>query len=91
MFYIIDEKFKVVSKVFKEEDIEKMVVNYMKALTKQNTDPSETKDWCACEDGYYYLKNEEFILRKYTTYKGYVYNSSHYETLCCLRVSDYNG
>ena len=96
MFYIVDSEYKVVGKVFKDEEVEKMVVKYMKALTKQDEEPVKALNWSVCEDGYYYVKAEinkvqKYALRKYSKVEGYVYNSYVMEPLCCLTICEYNG
>lgn len=92
MFYIINKDFEILGVANGKNNIENVVIKCMLVLTKQKNNPIEAKSWDACEDGYYYIKDEDsYTLRKYTKLEGYIYNSYIYEEICKLKITEFNG
>ena len=87
MYYLINKERQVLGKCKEKKKIYSTILACFNEIAEDKI--RQVVDWSVVdESGYYYIKkNKNYVLRKYTKYEGYVYNSYHYEELTDVIVS----
>lgn len=89
MYYLINKDREVLGKCKEKKKIYSTILACFNEIAEDKI--RQCVDWSVVdESGYWYIKKDKnYILRKYTKYAGYVYNSFHYEELTDVVVSFY--
>lgn len=87
MYYLINKDRQVLGKCFDKKKIYSTILAVFNEIAEDKI--RQCVDWSVVDEtGYWYIKKDKnYVLRKYTKYEGYVYNTFHYEELTDIIIS----
>jgi len=90
MYYLINKNREVLGKCFDKKKIYSTILACFNEIAEDRI--RQVVNWSVVdESGYWYIKKDKnYVLRKYTKFEGYMYNSYHYEELADVIVSFYD-
>ena len=90
MYYLIDTNRNILASCKEKNETYNRVITLFKNIVE--SDILQVIDWNVIDkSGYFFKKiDDNYILRKYDLFDGYIYNSCIFEEICNIMVNQHN-